>query len=109
MNFSILPILYLVQILGIYRATGKTHHSGQISVDQTNQINLLLMMLTFWGGLSAYLGVSGYYQSDTFLSSLPGFWITQIAVLIVMVPWIASKSYVRELIRLLIILPFISS
>ncbi len=92
MNFSILPILYLVQILVIYRAAGKTHHSGQISVDQTNQINLLLMILTFWGGLSAYLGVSGYYQSDTFLSSLPGFWITQIAVLIVMIPWIASKS-----------------
>ena len=56
MNFSILPILYLVQILVIYRAAGKTHHSGQISVDQTNQINLLLMMLTFWGGLSAYRG-----------------------------------------------------
>ena len=100
MNFSILPILYLVQILVIYRAAGKTHHSGQISVDQTNQINLLLMMLTFWGGLSAYLGVSGYYQSDTFLSSLPGFWSTKIAVLI------ASKSLRQGIDKIIDHTPF---
>lgn len=92
MNFSILPFLYMVQLVFIYKATSRTHYLGQINSVQKNQINLLLGMLTLWGGLSAYLGMSGYYQSEAFLSSLPGFWITQVAVMIVIIPWMVSKT-----------------
>ena len=92
MNFSMIPLLYLAQVVAINRATQNTYRMGQISLSQRNQINQILIMLTLWGGLSTYLGMSGYYQSDAFLSSLPGFWITQIAVLIVMIPWMVSKS-----------------
>lgn len=92
MTFSTIPLLFLIQLVAIYKVITKTHTSGHISAAQKNAIILLLMTLTFWGGLSTYLGMSGYYQSETFLSSLPGLWITQIPILIVMVPWMASKT-----------------
>lgn len=92
MKFSMLPILYLIQFVAIYIATRKTYDSGQISANQKKQIILILAALTLWGGVSAYLGMSGYYQSEGFLSSLPGFWITQFAVLIVVIPWLVSKT-----------------
>ena len=91
MKFSMLPLLYLIQIVAIYRVTRNTYDSGQISANQSKQIYLILAIVTLWGGLSTYLGLSGYYQSEGFLSSLPGLWITQIAVLIIMIPWLASK------------------
>lgn len=92
MKFSMLPLLYLIQIVAIYRVTRNTYDSGKISVGQRRQINLIFAFLTLWGGFSTYLAMSGYYQSEGFLSSLPGFWITQIPVLIVMVPWMASRT-----------------
>jgi len=92
MKFSMLPLLYLIQVVAIYRVTRNTYGLGQISGSQKNQINLILVMLTLWGGLSTYLGMSGYYQSEGFLTSLPGFWIPLIPVLIVMIPWMASKT-----------------
>ena len=92
MKFSMLPLLYLAQCVAIYRVTRNTYNSGQISASQKKQIILILAALTLWGGLSTYLGMSGYYQSEGFLSSLPGLWITQTAVLIVIIPWLASKT-----------------
>ena len=92
MKFSMLPLLYLIQIVAIYRVTRNTYVSGQISASQSKQIVLILAAVTIWVGLSVYLGLSGYYQSEGFLSSLPGLWIPQIPVLIVMIPWLASKT-----------------
>jgi hypothetical protein len=92
MTFSTLPFLYLIQTVTILRATKKTHTSGLISAEQKNQITFLFIMLTLWGGIFTYLGMTGFYKNEAFLSSLPGLWITQIAILIVMVPWMASKT-----------------
>ena len=91
-SFSILPILYLIQIVTLYRVTKRTHRMGKINLCQSKQVNLTLVVLTLWGGFSTYLGVSGYYQSHGFLSSLPGLWITQVPVLIVMLPWMLIKT-----------------
>ena len=92
MKFSMLPLLYLIQIVAIYRVTKNTYGLGQISARQNKHIILILATLTLWGGLSTYLGMSGYYQSEDLLSSLPGLWIPTIPVLIVMIPWMASKD-----------------
>jgi hypothetical protein len=101
MKFSMLPLLYLIQIVAIYRVTKNTYGLRQISAHQNKQIILILAILTLWGGLSTYLGLSGYYQSEGFLSSLPGFWITQIAILIVMIPWLASKDLRQGINRII--------
>jgi hypothetical protein len=87
-----LPLLYLIQFVAIYRVTRKTYDSGQISAGQNKQMILILAVLTLWGGMSAYLGISGYYQSEGFLGSLPGLWITLMPVSIVMIPWLTSKT-----------------
>ncbi len=92
MKFSMIPLLFLIQIVAIYRVTRNTYVLGQISASQNKQIILILATLTLWGGLSTYLGMSGYYQSEDLLSSLPGLWIPTIPVLIVMIPWMASKD-----------------
>ena len=101
MKFSLLPLLYLIQIVAIYRVTKNTYGLGQISARQNKQIILILAILTLWGGLSTYLGLRGYYQSEGFLSSLPGLWITQIAILIVMIPWLASKDLRQGINRII--------
>ena len=92
MKFSMLPLLYLAQLVAVYRVTRNTYNSGQISASQKKQIVLILAALTLWGGVSTYLGMGGYYQSEGFLNSLPGLWIPQIPVLIVLIPWLASKT-----------------
>jgi hypothetical protein len=93
MKFSMLPFLYLIQAIVIIRATQATYLAGQISQYQRRLVAIVLGVLTLWGGASVYLGMSGYYQSKSFLSSLPGLWIAQVPVLIVMVPWMVSKTF----------------
>ncbi len=93
MKFSMIPFLYLIQAIVIIRATQTTYAAGNISQRQRRLVGIVLGVLTLWGGMSVYLGMSGYYQNEIFLNSLPGLWIAQIPVLIVMVPWIASKTF----------------
>jgi hypothetical protein len=93
MKFSMIPFLYLIQAIVIIKATQTTYAAGKISQYQRRLIGIVLGALTFWGGMNVYLGMSGYYQSKSFLNSLPGLWVAQIPVLIVMIPWIASKIF----------------
>ena len=93
MKFSMLPILLLIQLLVIYRATKSTETSGNIDSQQRNLVNTILVGLGVWAVMSSYFGLSGVYQSEAFLASLPGLWITQIPILIVMIPWILSQSF----------------
>jgi hypothetical protein len=93
MKFSMLPILLLIQLLVIYRATKSTETSRNIDSQQRNLVNTILVGLGVWAVMSSYFGLSGVYQSEAFLASLPGLWITQIPILIVMIPWILSQSF----------------
>ena len=92
MSFSMLPILLLTQMIILFRTFSKIERAGNISSSQKSQLNLILWALIFWGVFSAYLGMEGYLNKESFLSSLPGLWITQIPVLIVMIPWMMSNS-----------------
>lgn len=92
MKFSMLPILFLIQMIVIYWATKNTETAGKIDSSQRGLVNKILVALGVWTAISSYLGLSGIYQTEAFLGSLPGFWITQIPVLIVMIPWMLSKS-----------------
>jgi len=92
MKFSMLPILLLIQLMAIYRATKSTEASGNITSQQRNLVNTILVGLGVWAVMSSYFGLSGMYQTEAFLLSLPGFWITQVPILIVMIPWMLSKT-----------------
>ena len=92
MSFSMLPILLLIQMIALFRTFSKVERDKKISSEQKSQLNLILWALIFWGAFSAYLGMNDYLTKESFLSSLPGLWITQIPVLIVMIPWVMSRS-----------------
>ena len=92
MKFSMLPILLLIQLMVIYRATKNTEIAGAINSQQRRLVNTILVALGVWAAMSSYFTLSGIYQTEAFLASLPGFWITQIPILIVMIPWMLSKS-----------------
>ncbi len=93
MKFSMLPFLFLAQIVAIYLAVNTTRTSGAINAPQSRSIMAVLALLILWGAISTFLGLTGWYLSEAFLTSLPGFWITMPAVLIIMVPWIFSATF----------------
>jgi hypothetical protein len=92
MKFSMLPILLLIQLMVIYRVTKSTETSGNINSNQRNLVNTILVGLGVWAVMSSYFSLNGMYQTEAFLASLPGLWITQIPILVVMIPWMLSKS-----------------
>jgi len=93
MKFSMLPILFIVQAAVIYKAAKSTQASGLINSRQKKILAGILVALGIWGIISSTLSLNGYYHTETFQSSLPGFWITQFPVLIVMIPWMFSKAF----------------
>jgi hypothetical protein len=93
MKFSMLPFLFVTQIVAIYVAATITRRSGAINTTQSRSIMAVLAMLIVWGAISSFLGLTDWYQSEAFLTSLPGFWITMPAVLIIMVPWMFSATF----------------
>jgi len=93
MKFSMVPILFLTEAIAIYIATKKTHDAGLISAKQRRLVNGILVALGIWGVISSYLSLNGFYHAETIQNSLPGLWIPQIPVLIVMIPWMFSKSF----------------
>ena len=93
MTFSVLPFLFLTQILALYVAVTITVRSGAISTTNSRSVTVILILLIVWGAISSLLAIKGWYQTDTFLQSLPGFWITMPAVLMIMVPWMSSAAY----------------
>ncbi len=93
MTFSMLPFLFVIQAVAITIAATRTRRSGGINVAQSRSIIVVLALLGVWGAISAFLGLSGWYQSEAFLTSLPGFWITMPAVLIIALPWMLSATF----------------
>lgn len=93
MKFSVLPVLFVVQIVAIYSATKSTQRSGSMSAAQSRSVTAVLALLILWGVVSSVLCLRGWYHTDIFLKSLPGFWITMPAVLIVTLPWMFSAAF----------------
>ncbi|MGI9457621.1 MAG: hypothetical protein ACR2NU_13740 [Aeoliella sp.] len=93
MKFSMLPVLFLVQLVAIYWATKTTQRSGRISAAQSRLVTAVLAMLVLWGFVTSGFSLSGWYHTDGFLKSLPGFWISMPPILIVMLPWMLSSSF----------------
>ena len=96
-----LPLLVFFQIIAIYLSVQNAQRDNHISAKQSFQIYSILAALSAWACISVYLGINGYYQTEAFLSSLPGFWITQMPVLIIMIPLMISKP-VRDAINSII-------
>ena len=83
--FSSIPLLYLAQILFLAVAARRVAaRSSRPSHAMTATVTLGAALLA-WGVASGWLALSGVYDSDAFLSLLPGLWITTISMTIVFV------------------------
>lgn len=82
--FSSIPLLYLAQVLFLAAAARRVaarspHRSHAMTATVTIGAALLA-----WGAASGWLALSGVYDSDAFLSLLPGLWITTVSMAIVL-------------------------
>ncbi len=93
MKLSLVPLLFLIQCVVIYRAAQSAYQEKQINLGHKKWIGIILAFIGIWGILSSWLAINDFYAGQRFLSSLPGLWITQIPVLIVMIPWIFSQNF----------------
>jgi hypothetical protein len=101
MNLSMLPIIFFVQILAIDFAARRATHQNLIDRSQKILINVGLMSQIGWAVASALLAYGGIFQQSWFLAAWPSFWVTFIAVFLVMLPWLFSIR-IKDMLRGLI-------
>lgn len=66
MEFSMLPILLLIQMIVLFRAISRVESAGDISSSQKGQLSLILWALIFWAAISSYLGFNATLQKKVF-------------------------------------------
>jgi hypothetical protein len=101
MKLSMLPIIFLIQILAIDVAARRATRQNQIDRIQKRLINIGLTMQIVWAVASATLAYNEIFQQQWFLAAWPSFWVTFIAVILVMLPWLFSIR-IKEALRGLI-------
>lgn len=79
-----IPFLFLAQCLFVYFVAGR--------VDAQSTAYKLIFPLLAWGVLSAILALTGVYDSQAFLSLLPGFWINAVPFVIVAAVMLAAPG-----------------
>jgi len=92
MKPSMLPFLVLIQFFAIWHVSDKAENNNTITADGHRFITGLIVLLAIWAGISSLLAINLSYQSRWFLSSWPAFWVTSIAVTIVMTPLMISRA-----------------
>ncbi len=75
-DLSTIPLVFVVQSIFLAVLTKKATRSS-------SAISLILLSLCLWGGVSFSLAVVGAYDSEIFLSLLPGFWLPAVPIGIV--------------------------
>lgn len=101
MKLSMLPIIFLIQLLAIDFAARRANRLNLIDRSQKTLINIGLIWQMVWAVASSIMAFGGVFQHPRFLDAWPSFWVTFIAVILVMVPWFFStriKNALRSLI-----------
>ncbi|NQU70231.1 MAG: hypothetical protein HQ514_06755 [Rhodospirillales bacterium] len=101
MKFSILPMLFMIQVFAVWYVARRAERFGAINRHGIFWINILLAFWVLWAVISSALALNGIYQSAWFLGSWPTIWVTMIPVMMVMIPLAlsgAARTLLRELI-----------
>ncbi len=93
MTNSTLPFLFIFQMVMLFLAVRTSARAKAISSDQARILYFVVLLLGLWGPTSAYLAINHFYTSPLVLEHLPGFWITMVPVLVLMIPWGLSASF----------------
>ena len=100
-KFSMLPLLLLLQFFAIWFVTHRAKKQGQITKSGSMLMTILLILLVGWTVISSYLAINHTYLSNWFLASWPAFWVTFVAVTLVMIPLVVSAG-ARDVLRSII-------
>jgi hypothetical protein len=92
MKFSILPMLFSIQVFALWYVARRAARLGAITRTGQSLINSLLAAWVIWALASAALALYGTYQSAWFLNSWPTLWVTMIPVILVMGPLAYSNT-----------------
>lgn len=93
MTNSTLPFLFIFQMVMMFLAVRTSVRANAISASQAKALYGVLVLLGLWGPITAYLAISNFYTSPFVLEHLPGFFVTMVPVLLLMVPWGLSASF----------------
>ena len=70
-----------------------TARAETISGNQVRALYFVILLLGVWGPISAYLAINNFYTSPLVLEHLPGFSVTMVPVLVLMIPWALSARF----------------
>jgi len=95
---SLLPFLFIAQIVGMTLAVRVARSAGKLSASQARPLFSAIGLLVLWAPISAWLAVHGAYTHPAVLENLPSFWITMAPIFILAAPWAVSETF-RESIN----------
>lgn len=101
MGLSMLPFIFLTQLLAIVFAARRATQLSLIDRNPKKMIHIGLILQMVWAAASSILAIGGVFQHPRFLAAWPAFWLTFIAVILVVVPWIFSTRIKYALRRLI--------
>lgn len=101
MSLSSLPFLFALEVTLLAAFGARALRRHQIDAGFFTGLLGIVVILTGWGGMTAWLAWRGVYQSEAFLAAWPAFWITMVPPIVCMAPWLVSRG-VRVQFRALI-------
>ena len=99
MKISLVPVLFLLQMIAILFAARQAVHRGELG--STGWIHTFVVLVTIWGAVSTWHAFTGVYQSKAFLEAYPTFWLPFIPVILCVIPLLLfakARNTVRSLI-----------
>lgn len=93
MGNSMLPFLFVTQVVLMALAVRGSQRASKLSGDQARPLYIVIFLLVVWAPVSAYLAINGVYTEPAVLERLPGLWVTMVPVLVLTVPWGLSAGF----------------
>ncbi len=99
MKFSLVPLLFALQILAILIATRSAVKKNRLG--NSGWIIFMVLLLVAWSAVTVGVALSGIYVSKPFLAAYPTLWLPFIPVVLVLTVLMLSSG-AREAVRNLI-------
>lgn len=88
MPWSLIPLLFALQVAFLARYTFFARRDKLITVPETIGLLVGVFSLIGWFGVSWALGQAGFYLREGFLKTYPGLWLPMAPVVVVTTAWL---------------------
>lgn len=93
MKFSMIPFIFIFQIVFLSLAVRTTLLAKNISNIQAKSLFVIIALLVIWGPISTYFALNGVYKLPFVMNNLPSFWYSMVPILLLMGPWLFSSRF----------------